>query len=54
MCEHGIACTLRWGVVLVGGILYWAWLTLHGTTLSGTGSTPVDGDEAVIEKKADM
>ena len=37
-----IACALRWRVALVGGIFYWAWLTLYGTTLSGAGSTPVD------------
>ena len=28
MCEHGIACALRWGVALVGDLLYWAVLTL--------------------------
>ena len=22
MCEHGIACALRWGVALVGDFLY--------------------------------
>ena len=27
MCEHGIACALRWGVALVGDFLYWALLT---------------------------
>ena len=26
-----IACALRWGVSLVGGILYWVWLTLYET-----------------------
>ena len=26
--EHGIACALRWGVILVGDFLYWALLTL--------------------------
>ena len=29
-CGVNIACALRWGVVLVEGILYWAWLTLMG------------------------
>ena len=42
-CLVNIACALRSGVALVGGILYWVGLTLHGTTLLGTGSTPVDG-----------
>ena len=28
MCEHGIACALRWGVALVEDFLYWALLTL--------------------------
>ena len=32
-----IACALRWGVALVGGILYWAWLTLYGTTFQVQG-----------------
>ena len=32
-----IACGLRWGVALVGGILYWAWQTLYGTTFQVQG-----------------
>ena len=48
-----IACAFRWGVALVGGIPYWAWLTFYGNTLTGTGSILVD-DNAVIVKKADM
>ena len=27
MCEHDIACALRWGVALVGYFLCWALLT---------------------------
>ena len=45
MCElwnMTIACALRWGVALVGSLLYWAQLTLHGIPLSGAGSKPVD------------
>ena len=32
-----ISCTLRWGVALVGGFLYWVWLTLSGTTFQVQG-----------------
>ena len=35
-----IVCALRWGVALVGGILYWAWLTLYGTTFQVQGVYP--------------
>ena len=36
-CRVSIACTLRWGVALVGCILYWAWLTLYGTSFQVQG-----------------
>ena len=42
--EKGIACALRWGVALIGGILYWGLLTSLWDPLSGTGSIP--GDDA--------
>ena len=32
-----IVCSLTWGVALIGGILYWAWLTLYGTTFQVQG-----------------
>ena len=32
-----IACALRWRVALVGGILYWVWLTLYGKTFQVQG-----------------
>ena len=32
-----IACTLKWGVALIGVILYWALLTPSWDPLSGTG-----------------
>ena len=32
-----IACALRWGVAIVGNILYWAWLTLYGKTFQVKG-----------------
>ena len=32
-----IACALRWGVALVGNILYQAWLTLYGKTFQVQG-----------------
>ena len=43
--EVNIACTLRWGVALVGDIPFWEWLTLYGTTLTSTGSISVDGTQ---------
>ena len=35
-CVTGIACTLRWGVALVGDISTGLCLPRHGITLSGT------------------
>ena len=32
MWNMTIAYALRWGVALIGNILYWAWLTLYGKT----------------------
>ena len=58
MCElwnMTIACALRWGVALVGSLLYWAWLTLYGKHFRCRIDT--DGQrsfEAVIVNKADM
>ena len=37
LCEHGIACALRWGVALVGVILIGHCSPHHGTPLSGAG-----------------
>ena len=31
LCEHGIACALRWGVALIGVILTGHCLPRHGT-----------------------
>ena len=39
-----IACTLRWGVALIGNYHYWTLLTLLWDPLSGTGG--VEGDSA--------
>ena len=36
-CYVNIECALRWKVALVGGILYWAWLTLYGITFQVQG-----------------
>ena len=36
-CCVNIACALRWGVALIEGILYCAWLTLYGTTFQVQG-----------------
>ena len=55
LCEHGIACALRWGVALVGVILtsiahpivrpsFRCWVYTNGWR----------SDEAVIVKKVDM
>ena len=35
LCEHGIACALRWGVALVGVILTGLYSLHRGTPLSG-------------------
>ena len=37
LCEHGIACVLRWGVAIVGVILTRALLTLSWDPLLGVG-----------------
>ena len=42
LCEHDIACALRWEVALVGIILYWALLTPSWDPLTGTRSTPMN------------
>ena len=41
--EKGIECALRWGVALVGGILYLALLTPSWDPLSSIRSMPGDG-----------
>ena len=37
LCEHGIACALRWGVALVGVILTRHCSTRRGTPFAGAG-----------------
>ena len=37
LCEHGMACALRWGVALVGVYPYWELITLSWDPLSGVG-----------------
>ena len=41
LCEHGIACALRWGVALVGVILTGHLLTSLWDPLSGAGYVQV-------------
>ena len=50
-----IACALRWGVALVGSLLYLAWLTLYGKHFKcRTDTGGWRSFEAAIVKNADM
>ena len=49
-CVVNIGCALRWGVVSVGIILYWALLTLLWDPLLGAGYVHVADPHSLVSK----